>query len=92
MYFIDVALKMLIISAGDSAVKTHFQLNQNGILTLTQAFDRENLTNPVINMLVQATPECHKTVEIDTNARVPPVNYLIDRTVLWVLVGLSFYF
>ena len=73
---------------GDAPVKTHFQLDKLGNLSLTTKFDRENLQNPRINMIIKATPKCLQTPE---EVDFPPPNYGTDRSLLWVEVGNNLY-
>ena len=74
----------LCVVGGDGPVKTHFQLDKLGNLSLTTKFDRENLENPKINMIIKATPKCLQTPE---PVEYPPPNYGSDRSLLWVEVG-----
>ena len=69
-------------------MKTHFQLDKLGNLSLTTKFDRENLANPRINMIIKATPKCLQTPE---EVDFPPPNYGTDRSLLWVEVENNLY-
>ena len=73
---------------GDDVMRTHFQLDQRGNLTLTTAFDRENLSNPIINMIIWATPRCFEQIDMNIRPNIyPPTDYGRNRTLLWVEVG-----
>ncbi|KAL4239415.1 hypothetical protein ACF0H5_000230 [Mactra antiquata] len=78
------------IIGGDKEVTSHFSLDQNGNLTLTRSFDRENLTVPYINMIILASPSCYLNMDINQRPPVyPPTDYERNKTLLWVQVEIT---